>query len=125
MFWKARLERSCAILAQAAQIDRLLEAFILGNAGIGQAGPAFRNVGGGPRHRPYCGRARNLHSQGPEAVTGVGNGDAETLEVPDGVGLDSLAPRGQPVGGATASPSPIGRVGVRAGLPPPVPGWSA
>ena len=48
-----------------------------------------------------------------EAVTGVGNGDAETLEVADGVGLDSLAPPGAVLSVAVPlPPSPIGRVGV-------------
>ena len=111
-----------AVLAQPAQIDRFLEAASGGNPRIGQAGSAVGHPCGGSHGDANIGRPGDLHSEGPDTVPGTGNGDAEVGEVADGVGLDSLVSRSQPVGGRAASASAVGGVGVveRCLLGPPV-----
>ena len=113
-----------SVLAQPAQVDRFLEAVLLGDGGVCEAGAAVGDGGGGSGGQAHLGRTGDRHPQGPDAVSGVGNGNAGAGEVVDGVGLDLLASRGQGVGGGAAAASRISRVGVVEGGLPRFPGWS-
>ena len=123
-FWKATLERVLAVLTQPAQVHRLLEPVLPRDARIGQSGAAVGHGGAGPGHDSHSGRTRRIHSQSPDPVAGCGNGNSQPSEILDGVDLDLLLTRVEPVGGRAASPARIGRVGVVEECRPRYPGWS-
>ena len=107
-----------AVLAQAAQVGGLMKPLRFPDPGIGEAGPSLRHRRGGAHHHPQLGLGAD--GQGPHPVSSR-QGQAQTAQVPQGVGHDPLLPGLEAVGDRAASAALVGRVveveGHRPGLP--------